>query len=125
MAFRSSRYESSPPQCGTRALQPLVGTTRGAKKRLSGRLHWRFSPHGLELRAHVDRGNFIPDTLFKTGHHRLREEAALRAINVPITHARLLRHVVLERRDEVEVALGARRRHIEEALFLLDLRRAA
>ena len=37
-------------------------------------------------------------------HHRASEKAALRAVHMPVAHARLLRHVVLERRHQVQVA---------------------
>ncbi len=40
---------------------------------------------------------------------------------MPVAHARLLRHVVLERRDELERGLRARQRDIQQAPLLLDL----
>src|SRR5258706_7414037 len=95
------------------------------KKYMSGRLTWSTSPDGAQLRGHVYRGNFVSDTLFEARHHRLGEEATLRAVDMAIAHARLLRDVVLERRDEVELALRTRQRHVEQALLLLDQRRAA
>src|SRR5689334_13677469 len=95
------------------------------KKYLSGIVHWRKSPHGAQLRAHIERGLRIPSALVEAGHDRSCEEAALRAVDMPIAHARLLRDVVLEGRDEIEAALRARHRDVEEAPFLLDERRAA
>src|SRR5258705_221423 len=53
-------------------------------------------------------------------HHLVRHEAAACAVNVHIARLRLVRDVIFERTDEMQLVLRARHRNVEEPALFLD-----
>jgi len=61
-----------------------------------------------------------PGDLLELRQHSGGHEAALAAVHVRVAPARLLGHVLAQGRDEMQLAFGARHRHIEKPPLLFD-----